>query len=178
MRRRQQAVKRMDGWRKRGGCHTFINQTHVFEHVHEAWSKAPGFVSVALKGADSDLGGALRGSSHHVDGVVHQSCFSLKGKRGRHHPSAGITNHIMHLSHQAVMYMYPPCGFTKQPRKLQHYFYRLHEEQSNRQPQPATRSTIWWAILFKAFFWLYTQSERNKVHCCILTQVWVMRGYD
>lgn len=100
MRWRQQAVKRMDGWRKRGGCHTFINQTHVFEHVHEAWSKAPGFVSVALKGADSDLGGALRGSSHHVDGVVHQSCFSLEEKRGRHHPSAVITNHVMHLSHR------------------------------------------------------------------------------
>lgn len=41
------------------GAHTFINPTYVFQHVHEARSKAPGFVSVALKGADGDLGGAL-----------------------------------------------------------------------------------------------------------------------
>lgn len=89
MRRRQQAVKRMDRWRGGGGCPTLINQTHIFEHVHEAWSKAPGFVSVALKGADSDLGGALRGSSHHVHGVVHQSCLSLKEKHRRHHHLSG-----------------------------------------------------------------------------------------
>ncbi len=108
------------GWRRGAGvCHTFINQTHVFEHVHEAWSKAPGFVSVALKGADSDLGGALRGSSHHVDGVVHQSCFSLKEKQGRHHPSARITNHVEHLSHHAQRHVVPKsppknssAGFT------------------------------------------------------------------
>lgn len=40
----------MDGLTKR---------THVFEQVHKAGSEAPRFVSVALKGADGDLGGAL-----------------------------------------------------------------------------------------------------------------------
>lgn len=81
----------MDGWmdgRRGMAVFTFISQTYIFEHVHKARSKAPGFVSVALKRADGDLGGALRGSSHHVDSVIHQSCFGLKEKCSRQHPSA------------------------------------------------------------------------------------------
>lgn len=69
--------------------------THVFEQVHEAGSEAPRFVSVALKGADGDLGGALWGCSHHVNSIIHQSWFSLKEKRSRHHPGSQT-----HLSHQ------------------------------------------------------------------------------
>lgn len=93
----------MDGWRKRGVCHTLTNRTHVFEHVHEAWSKAPGFVSVALKGADSDLGGALRSSSHHVDSIVHQSCFSLEETHAcHHHRGSQITSGLLMQRHRMV----------------------------------------------------------------------------
>lgn len=130
-------------------------------------------MSVALKGADSHLGSALWGSSHHVDGIIHQRCFSLKEEHSCYHPSVGITNPAMHLSHHDCWRTCTaPYGFSKNSQKMQLYFYKLHGKQSIRQPQSATVSTIWWAILSKVPFWLYTQSESNMVNCYILWGWW------
>lgn len=58
-----------------------LSDTDLFEEVHEARSEAPGFVAVALKGADGHLSGPLGRDSNHEHGVVHQGCVCLRRKR-------------------------------------------------------------------------------------------------
>lgn len=53
---------------------------YLFEEVHEAWPKAPGFVAVTLQGADGHLSGPLGRHSHHEDCVVHQGSIRLRGR--------------------------------------------------------------------------------------------------
>lgn len=57
--------------------------TCLFYQIHESGSKTPRLVSVALQGADSHLGGTLRGHCYHVNSIIHQSCFSLHEKTER-----------------------------------------------------------------------------------------------
>lgn len=49
-------------------------------------------MSVALEGADGQLGSPAGGDGHHVHGVVHQSCFCLWGDT--HHVFSPVCMHL------------------------------------------------------------------------------------
>lgn len=63
--------------------HKQMVYTCLFYQIHESGSKTPRLVSVALQGADSQLGGTLGGHCYHVNSIIHQSCFSLHKKTER-----------------------------------------------------------------------------------------------
>lgn len=58
-----------------------ISDTDLFEKVHEAWPEAPGFVAVALQGADGHLSGPLRRHGNHEHCIVHQGRICLQRKQ-------------------------------------------------------------------------------------------------
>lgn len=171
------------GWwmvRWTGVQQVFINLTYVFEHVHEAWSKAPGFVSVALEGADSHLGGALRGSSHHVDSVVHQSSFGLKEEHGLHHyPSVGIANaHV--ISHQGSQHTcMAPCFLAAYLLKKRNTTSANYMESN----QTSNYNQLQWAQSRQQFYLKYlSDCTHNHKETWWMdefyTQVWGKRGCD
>lgn len=55
-----------------------VQDSYLFNKADEAPSEAPGFVSVALQRADSDLLRLLHGHRHHMHSVVHQCCIRLE----------------------------------------------------------------------------------------------------
>lgn len=77
----QRAGHTVLSWRKRTGL--WVGSTCLFNQVHKSGSQAPGLVSMALQGADSQLGGPVRGDGHHVHGIIHQGRFRLW--RNTHH---------------------------------------------------------------------------------------------
>lgn len=115
---------------------------------------------MALEGADGDLGGALRGSGHHVDGIVHQGGFSLTEKHSRHYIPAGITKPIMS---GWVRCMSRATRFPEAHPNNAAPVYSLHGEQSNRQPQSAITSIIWSEISLQGPLWVIACARCHSV---------------
>lgn len=51
---------------------------HLFDETHEASTKPPGFVAMALQRVHGHLWGVLVGHRHNVHCIVGQSCICLK----------------------------------------------------------------------------------------------------
>lgn len=51
---------------------------HLFDETHEASSKPPGFVAVALQRVHGHLWSMLVGHGHNVHRIVGQSCICLE----------------------------------------------------------------------------------------------------
>lgn len=82
-----------------------------------------------------------------------------------------ISRHALITSRLLVYVHHVSYWRTVGKIKLQFPFHIVNTEQSSRKSQSVTRCTICSAVLFKATFWLYTQSEGNMADCLMLTQV-------
>lgn len=64
-------------WRRQGasfeGC-----RTHLLDEVHEAATKAPGLVPMALQGVHGHLRRSLVAHRHNVDCIIEQGCIGLQ----------------------------------------------------------------------------------------------------